>query len=207
MEEGTADDGTFRRLQRGRRGRGVRQLRVDGRGHDRQAVRVFVRGGLSSATLHTPKGPATLNLPSPVPTLVQFRALEQAVNANNQRISADLAGYPAGGRGAGPAGHHGDGDDAAAIGLMAKNRFDTHVHPDNDDPPSPAGDGGDSFSAFLPLLLLQPGLLGGLGGSRTASGTQDAMSPLLMALDSRSSSNRRRARRRSRLWKTYWFHC
>ena len=146
------------------------------------AGRVFVRGGLSSATLHTPKGPATLNLPSPVPTLVQFRALEQAVNANNQRISADLARLSrqvAAGRG--QQGIMGMGMMPLLIGLMAKNRFDTHVHPDNDEPPSPAGDGGDSFSAFLPLLLLQPGLLGGLGGSRTASGTQDAMSPLLMA--------------------------
>jgi len=41
---------------------------------------VFAPGGLVSATLHTPKGPAKLNLPSPVPTLTQFRTLEQALN-------------------------------------------------------------------------------------------------------------------------------
>ena len=42
----------------------------------------------SSATLHTPKGPATLNLPSPVPTLTQFRSLEQTVNGTRARINA-----------------------------------------------------------------------------------------------------------------------
>jgi len=143
------------------------------------AGRVFVRGGLSSATLNTPKGPATLNLPSPVPTLAQFRLLENAVNANNQRVTVELARLSrevAGGR------SQGIGMMPLLIGLMAKNRFDTHVHPGENEPPS-AADGSDSgFSAFLPLLLLQPGLLGGLNGSRTsASGTQDSISPLLMA--------------------------
>ena len=54
----------------------------------RPGGRVFAPGGLSSATLHTPKGPAKLNLPSPVPTLTQFRTLEQALNANTQRVNA-----------------------------------------------------------------------------------------------------------------------
>lgn len=146
------------------------------------AGRVFVRGGLSSATLHTPKGPATLNLPSPVPTLVQFRALEQAVNANNQRVTAELArlGREVVAR-RGQQGIMGMGMMPLLIGLMAKNRFDTHTHPDSGEPPSPAADAGDSFSAFLPLLLLQPNLLG-LGGSRTTtSGTQDGLSPLITA--------------------------
>lgn len=141
------------------------------------AGRVFVRGGLSSATLNTPKGPATLNLPSPVPTLAQFRLLEQAVNVNNQRVTAELARLSAAsGRG------QGIGMMPLLIGLMAKNRFDTHVHPGENEPPSAAEGDSSGFSAFLPLLLLQPGLLGGLGGSRTsASSTQDSISPLLMA--------------------------
>ena len=69
------------------------------------------------------------------------------------------------------------------IGMMAKNRFDNHVHEENGEPPTKAADGGDGISAFLPLLLLQPNLLGSLTGSRTsASGGQDAISPLLMML-------------------------
>jgi hypothetical protein len=148
------------------------------------AGRVFVRGGLSTATLNTPKGPATLNLPSPVPTLPQFRALEQAVNTNNQRVTAQLAQLSRqvaarsqqGGIG-------GIGIMPLLIGLMAKKRFDTHVHAENNEPPTTAAGGDSGFSAFLPFLLLQPGLLGGQGGSAaSASGGQDAMSPLLMIL-------------------------
>jgi hypothetical protein len=147
------------------------------------AGRVFVRGGLSSATLHTPKGPAKLNLPSPVPTLAQFRALEQAVNANNQRITAQLAQLSRQVAARGQQGIGGIGIMPLLIGLMAKDRFDKHVHPENNKPPSAADSGDSGFSGFLPLLLLQPGLLGGLGGSRTsASGSQDAISPLLMML-------------------------
>jgi hypothetical protein len=51
-----------------------------------------IPGALSSATLNTPRGPATLNLPAPVPTLAQFRTLEQTVNANSQRVNAVQAG-------------------------------------------------------------------------------------------------------------------
>jgi len=144
------------------------------------ANRVFTPGGLSSATLHTPKGPATLNLPSPVPTLNQFRSLEQAVNTNNQRVTAELAQLrrliatrPA---------QQGIGMMPLLIGLMAKNRFDTHSHPGNNEPPSASTGGDSSFSMLLPLLLLQPGLLGQItGGTRTTSNGQDAISPLLLA--------------------------
>jgi hypothetical protein len=58
------------------------------RGRFRPAKKVFFPGALSSATLHTPKGPATLNLPSPVPTLTQFRSLEQTVNGTSARLNA-----------------------------------------------------------------------------------------------------------------------
>jgi hypothetical protein len=127
--------------------------------------KVSVPGGLISATLNTPKGPAKLNLPSAVPTLAQFRSLEQAVNANNQRTSAELARLSR--LAAAPRPQQGIGMMPLLLfGLMAKNRFDTHVHEENNEPPK-AGEGGDSFSSLLPLLLLQPNLLGGLGGSST----------------------------------------
>lgn len=145
--------------------------------------RVFVRGGgLSSATLNTPRGPAQLNLPSAVSTLAQFRALEQVVNANNQRLTAQLAQLSRQVAARSQQGIGGIGMLPVLIGLMAKDRFDKHVHEEDGDPPLAAADGGDSFSGFLPLLLLQPGLLGGLGGSGTsAPGSQDAISPLLTA--------------------------
>ena len=141
--------------------------------------RVFVRGGLSSATLNTPKGPATLNLPAPVPTLAQFRALEEAVNANNQRATAQLAQLN---RQVAARSQQGIGILPLLIGLMAKNRFDTHVHEQDGDPPLPAA-GGDGGSMLLPLLLLAPGILGGQSTSRSwTSGGQDSISPLLLIL-------------------------
>jgi hypothetical protein len=148
------------------------------------AGRVFVPGGLNKATLNTPKGPATLNLPAPVPTLTQFRALEQAVNNNNQRVTTELTRLRSEIAARNQQGIGGIGMMPLLFGLMAKNRFDTHVHEEDGNAPLPARDGGDSFTSFLPLLLLlQPGLLGGVAGSRTpGSGSQDAISPLLLML-------------------------
>lgn len=144
------------------------------------AGRVFVGGQpLQKATLITPKGPASLNLPAPVPTLTQFRALEQAVNANNQRVTAELARLS---RDVATRNQQGIGIMPLLIGLMAKNRFDTHIHETDGNPPLPAAGGGDSFSLLLPLLLLQPGLLGLGGAGTSASGSQGAISPLLMML-------------------------
>jgi hypothetical protein len=148
------------------------------RDHRTGAVRI--PGGLVSATLNTPKGPAKLNLPAAVPTLTQYRTLEQVVNANNQRITAQLAHLTRQVAASSQQGIGGIGMMPLLMGLMAKKRFDSHVHEAEGAPPLPAAGGGDSFSSLLPLLLLQPNLLGGLGGSGTsASGSQDAMSPLL----------------------------
>jgi len=142
-------------------------------------------GGLISATLNTPKGPAKLNLPAAVSTLAQFRALEQAVNQNNQRVNAQLAQLNRQIAARSQQGIGGIGMMPLLIGLMAKKRFDTHVHEDKGQgKPAAAADAGDSgFTSLLPLLLLQPGLLGGQGGSgASASVGQDGMSPLLMML-------------------------
>ena len=59
-----------------------------------QPPRIFVPGGVSSATLTTPKGPAKLSFPTTVATLEQHRRLEQAVSSTNARLiaaTADLA--------------------------------------------------------------------------------------------------------------------
>ena len=140
--------------------------------------------GLSSATLHTPKGPAKLNLPSAVPTLAQFRALETALNASNTRVTAvqtelvklrrELAV-----RRADPMG----GMLSLLVPLMLKKRFENHVHAvgtQTSDKPT-VEDSGSDFSTFLPFLFLQPGIFGQATGT-PATGSQDSMSQLLLMM-------------------------
>jgi hypothetical protein len=149
---------------------------------DHRTGSVRVPGGLITATLTTPKGPAKLNLPAPVSTLAQFRALEQVVNTNNQRVNAQLAQLSRQVAARSQQGLAGIGMmPLLLVGMMAKNRFDHHVHVK--DGPEPISANGDSFSAFLPLLLLQPNLLGSLTGSASsAPGSQEGISPLIMML-------------------------
>jgi hypothetical protein len=45
-------------------------------------------GGVGTARLNTPRGSATLQLPSKVPTIEQFKALETAVNRNTLRLNS-----------------------------------------------------------------------------------------------------------------------
>jgi hypothetical protein len=137
----------------------------------RPGRRVFAPGGLSTATLNTPRGPAKLSLPSPVPTLAQFRTLERAVNANTQRVNAvqtelarvrrELALRPRDLQGQSP------------IFLFLLLRLLER----------PTAGSSSGLASFLPILLLMPGLFGQFtGGSSSgtqSSGTQDAMSPLL----------------------------
>jgi len=148
----------------------------------RPGRRVFSPGGLSTATLQTPRGTAKLNLPSAVPTLSQFRKNEQALNATIQRLNGvqtelarvrrELALRP-----------RDQGQNFLPLMLTLKLSADlkghTHVG-SNAAAVLPSSGGG--FSSFLPFLLLQPGLFGGAGSSsgNQPSGAQDAMSPLLM---------------------------
>jgi hypothetical protein len=148
--------------------------------------RISVGGtGLSSATLHTPKGPARLNLPSPVPTLAQFRALEQALNASTARVNAVQAELvkvrrelvlrrrdP-----------QGQGMMSLLIPLMLKRKFDNHVHDvgnQTSDTPK-VEDGGSDISSLLPVLLLQPGIFG-QSTTTPAGGGQDSTSQLLLMM-------------------------
>jgi hypothetical protein len=151
----------------------------------RPGRRVHVAGGLSTATLHTPKGPAKLNLPSPVPTLTQFRTLEAALNSNTQRVNAVHAELtrvrrelalrrkdPQGGM------------STLLFSLMGQRKLredlDGHTHSANNTKPTfPTSTGGGS-SSFLPFLLLQPGIFGQSGTGNSPSGGQDGMSSMLM---------------------------
>ena len=147
-------------------------------------VRPSLQGALSSATLHTPRGPATLNLPAPVATLAQFRTLEQAVNANTQRLNTvqaelmrvrrELVIRRRGQQGM-------SSSMLLPVLLLQQLRGDLegHTHAALNAPPVlPGGRGG--FASILPLLLLlQPGIFGGSSGGQDSSGL--GMSPLLLA--------------------------
>lgn len=152
----------------------------------RPGGRVFVPGGLSTATLHTPKGSAKLNLPSPVPTLTQFRTLEQALNANTQRVNAIQTDLGRVRRELALRRRDPQGQSTMSLlfTLIGQKKLrediEGHTHVGNNAAAVlPAGSGGGS-SSILPLLLLQPGMFGQSNAGSPSSGTQDAMSPLLM---------------------------
>lgn len=142
---------------------------------------VFVPGGLSSATLHTPKGPARLNLPAPVPTLAQFRALEQRVNATNAelvRLRRELAIRRREPQGMGFAG--------VLFAMMGQRKLREDLQGHTHTVAGPAvlpttSSSSSKFSSLLPFLLLQPGIFGGSPGSGSQPiGGAEAMSPLLL---------------------------
>src|SRR6266540_2555157 len=147
----------------------------------RPGRKVFVAGGLSTATLYTPKGPAKLNLPSPVPTLTQFRTLEQALNANTQRVNAVQTELARVRREVALRRRDPQGQNPLSMFLLMKlsKDFKTHTHEAIDKPPKVSAD-SSGFSSFLPLLMLQPGMFGQSGTGSSSSGAQDAMSPLMM---------------------------
>lgn len=148
--------------------------------------RVFAPGGLSSATLSTPKGPAKLSLPSPVPTLAQFRTLEQAVNSLTQRLNAtntqllqvrrDLAARARDQGGMGMSGM------LLALLSTRKLREDLEGHTHGSGPVATVPDSDSKLDALLPILMLQPNLFGGTASAQGGASGQDAMSPMMMIL-------------------------
>ncbi len=141
----------------------------------RPGTRVFAPGGLSTATLLTPRGPAKLNLPAAVPTLAQFRTLERALNANTQRVNAVQTELVRVRRELALRARDPQGQSTILMLLLFRQLSSSQL----------SSSSGSGFSSFLPiLLLLQPGMFGQFtGGSSSgtqSSSTQDAMSPLLM---------------------------
>jgi hypothetical protein len=151
--------------------------------------RVFVPGGLTSATLNTPKGPAKLNLPAPVPTLAQFRSLEQALNSVTQRLNATNSQLLQVRREAATRKTDQSGMMSMLIPFIMQRKLrsdlDEHTHAtDGAKPTFPTG--GGKLDSLLPLLLLQPNLLGGAMGGATggtpAGGSSDSISPLIQMM-------------------------
>jgi hypothetical protein len=148
-------------------------------------VRPSLQGGLSSATLHTPRGPATLTMPTRVVTLEQLKTLEQAVNANTQRLNTVQAELMRVRRELviRRRGQQGMGSSMMLLPVLLlqqlRGDLEGHTHTAFNAPPVlPGGRGG--FGSFLPLLLLlQPGIFGGSSGGQDSSGL--GMSPLLLA--------------------------
>ncbi len=140
------------------------------RGRFRPAKKVFFPGALSSATLHTPKGPATLNLPSPVPTLTQFRSLEQTVNGTSARLNAVQTALARITREVAARRRDQSGGQSMMMMMFAllgqkKLRDDLvgHTHTGSDAKAVlPTTSGGSSLTSILPfILLMQPNVFGG----------------------------------------------
>jgi hypothetical protein len=150
-----------------------------------QPPRIFVPGGVSSATLNTPKGPAKLSFPAAVPTLQQYRTLEQAVSSTNARLSAatadlarmrqELAAQRQGGQG---------GIMSMMLPLIMQRQLredlEGHTHPVATGPAKMPTSSSNSFSTLLPFIMMQPGMFGGYGVGSGASGGQDGMSQIMM---------------------------
>jgi hypothetical protein len=144
-----------------------------------------IPGGLASATLVTPKGPAKLNLPAPVATLTQFRTLEQAVNANSQglravnaeivRLRQELMNRRRA--------QDGQASNGLLLTLLSQRNLrddlEGHTHVSPDAGPAVVPPDGDGLASILPFLLLSQGGFG--SGSPVQSG-QDSMWPLLLIL-------------------------
>lgn len=156
------------------------------RGRFRPGRIVSIPGSLSSATLNTPKGPASLTLPAPVPTIPQFRALEQAVNNNTQRLNAVQTALSRIIRDGGT--RRVDQQSQVSSMMMfslltqrrARDDLAGHTHDAAGNAVLPAGSGG--FSSLLPLILLmQPNAFGG-GSTQGQDGMMGGFSPMLLAL-------------------------
>ena len=150
----------------------------------RPGKKVSVPGtGLLSATLNTPKGPAKLSLPTPVPTHTQFRQLESALNAQTQRLNAvqaELARL----RRRQP---QGSGMMGMLMPLLMhkklKEDFLEHTHSANNTKPTPPAASSDPLTSLLPLLMLAPGMLGGSSSNPSSSKESDLFSnPLVLMM-------------------------
>jgi hypothetical protein len=156
---------------------------------------VAAAGGLSTATLHTPRGPATLTLPSTVPTLAQFRSLEQGLNANTQRVNAmqaELARMRRELLVSRRRGQQGQGTPMLMFMLLAQRKLrgdlEEHTHAIDATgkatgkaviPTSSQG----ALGSLLPLLLfMQPGIFGRSTGSQEGGGLESIL-PLIVLGD------------------------
>jgi hypothetical protein len=156
----------------------------------RPGKKVSVPGaGLLSATLNTPKGPAKLSLPTPVPTQTQFRQLESALNAQTQRLNA-VQSEVAKMRRELVLRRQAQGSSGMMSMLLPllmqkklKDDFLGHTHAALNAPPVLSASSGDALSSLLPLLLLSPGLLGGSSSTNGSSREPDISSnPLVMMM-------------------------
>jgi hypothetical protein len=159
------------------------------RGRFRPAKKVFFPGALSSATLHTPKGPATLNLPSPVPTLTQFRSLEQTVNGTTARLNAVQTALARITREVSARRRDQSGGQSMMMMMFAllgqkKLRDDLagHTHVGSDAKAVlPTTSSSSSLTSILPfILLMQPNVFGGSTASGQDNNAMGGLLPILL---------------------------
>jgi hypothetical protein len=150
----------------------------------RTGRKVFAPGGLSSATLQTPKGPATLTMPQMVATVTQLRTIEQALNANTQRLNAahtELARLRLALRRRDPQEQN---MMPLLLTLKLSKEFKGHTHDGTGVGAVKLSSTGDALSSFLPLLMFMPNLFGGgsaLSGAQSST-MQGAMSPFMLMI-------------------------
>ena len=148
----------------------------------RPGVKVFAPGGLSTATLHTPKGPAKLTMPQTVATVTQLRTIEQGLNANTQRVNAAHTELARLRRELALRRQDPLGQNMMPLLLTLKLSKDFKGHKHDATGAVSLSSTGDTLSSFLPLLMFMPGLFGGgsaLSGARSST-TPEAMSPLML---------------------------
>ena len=158
------------------------------RGRFRPAKKVFFPGALSSATLHTPKGPATLNLPSPVPTLTQFRSLEQTVNGTSARLNAVQTALARITREVAARRRDQSGGQSMMMMMFSllgqkKLRDDLAGHTHNSDGKAvlPTTSSSSSLTSILPfLLLMQPNVFGGSTAGGQDNNAMGGLLPILL---------------------------
>jgi hypothetical protein len=134
----------------------------------------FALQGFRTARLDTPKGVATLTMPQAMATATDVQGLYRSLQADLARVRK-LALRPSDPQGL----------NMMSLFLLMKLKKDLEEHT-HDSGPKPTFDSASTggFSSFLPLLMLQPGLFGGVSGfsSTQSSTTQDAMSPLMLMI-------------------------
>jgi hypothetical protein len=145
----------------------------------RPGVKVFAPRGPLTATLNTPKGQAQLSLPPTVATVTQVQTLQQAVNANTQRMNAALAQV----RQLALRRQDPQGQNMMPLLLTLKlsKDFKGHTHGTGGAPVT-LSTTSDPLSTFLPLMMFMPGMFGGgsaLPGAQSST-AQDPMSLIML---------------------------
>jgi len=118
-------------------------------------------------------------------TEAQFRALEQAVNAQGQRLNAVTAELASVRRDIMRRTEQGASSTSFILPLLMfrklSDELEGHTHAAAGNAVLPTSTTGTA-SGFLPLMFLMPGLFGGSGTSGATPGGSDSLNPFLLVM-------------------------